>query len=394
MRRLAKYALTALALTSAAQPVCAEQPPVRSSIVPLSPSAFDYQPQSEDERGLWQQVNEMERDIKASKFLITDAGLNDYVRGILCRSVGKDRCAATRIYIIHTPHFNASMAPNGMLLLWSGLLLRAQNEAELASVLAHEFNHFEQQHSLQSFRNLRSKTDALTWISMAPSANFLTQMGIIGSVFAFNRDMERQADLLAQADLVRAGYDPAGASAIWSHLRSEMDATAKAKRQRSMKDIDGGFFATHPGTQERLDYLTKGAANAKTTKRDTGAAAYRKALSSWWPMLIDDQIKLNDFGGTEFLLTQLAAKGWTEELLYARGELYRARGKEPDFVKAAKFYRQAIAAGGTVGASWRGLGLSLLRSGDKLGGEAALHTYLAKAPDAKDRALIETMLTP
>jgi beta-barrel assembly-enhancing protease len=362
--------------------------------IPTKPSAFDYQPQSDDERGLWAQVGEMEREIKASKFLIGDADLNGYLKTVLCHAVGKDRCAATRIYLVRTPQFNASMAPNGMLLIWSGLLLRTQNEAELAAVLAHEFNHFEQQHSLQSFRDLKKKTDVLTWMSLAPSADFLTQFSLIGSVFQFSRDMERQADMLSVRDLTSGGYDPLAASEIWQHLRNEMDASAAAKKQRSMKDRDASFFSTHPGTKERMDYLRDAAQKLPVKKRYLGTASYRNAVVKFWPMLIDDQIKTNDFGGTEFLIAQLAAKGWSSELLYARGELYRTRGKTTDFEKAATFYQQAINKHNSLSENWRGLGLSLLRSGKEEEGKAALRTYLKLQPDGGDRDLIEAMLVP
>jgi hypothetical protein len=65
------------------------------------------------EQGLWFEMDEQERLLKQSKFLVTDPGLNTYVRQVLCRTVGSDRCPAARIYIVRTPYFNASMAPTG-----------------------------------------------------------------------------------------------------------------------------------------------------------------------------------------------------------------------------------------------------------------------------------------
>ncbi len=356
------------------------------------PSAFDYQPQSEDERGLWMQMNDQEREIKASKFLITDSALNQYIRSILCRTVGQSRCVATRIYLMRTPYFNASMAPNGMLVVWSGLLLRARNEAELASVLAHEFNHFEQQHSLQSFRDIRAKSDALTWLSFIPALGAVSQMGIVGSVFQFNRDMEKQADLLALQDLVRSGYDPMASANIWAELRAEMDATAAARHKKSEKDDGDSFFSTHPSNSDRMAYLKAAAEKAHDAKSYLGAAAYRKAMQSWLPLLFDDQIKLNDFGATDFLLKQLAHKGWSDDLLYARGELYRARGKSGDFASAAVYYRQSIAKGSNIAENWRGLGLALLRLDKPVEARAMLQIYLNKAPIAADRDLIAMMV--
>ena len=171
-----------------------------------SSSATDYGPRDETERGLWQQMDDYERELKSSEFLMTDPALNAYVKSVLCKAVGIERCGSTRIYIVRTPQYNAMMAPNGMMIVWSGLLLRTRNEAELATVLGHEFAHFEKRHTIQMYHNIKSKTDAMTWLSVLPGASFV-QMSLMGSVMSFNRDMERQADLGHEGYIIQ----------LWSH---------------------------------------------------------------------------------------------------------------------------------------------------------------------------------
>lgn len=355
------------------------------------PSAFDYRPVDEDERSLWLEMDEQERSVRNSPFLMTDQALNTYVRSVLCRAVGEDRCKATRVYILRTPHFNAAMAPNGMMVVWSGLLLRARNEAELATVLGHEFAHFDQLHSLQSFRDIRAKTDAMTWLSFMPGGG-LAQLSLFGSVFQFNRDMERQADMLALRYLASSGYDPDAAAQIWEQLRAEMDSTKKGKAMRRMTDGDDtNFFSSHPSSKQRMDYLRDAATRLGKTGTYVGEDRHRAALAPWWPQLIDDQIKLDDFGVTEFLLQSVARDNWTAGLYYAHGELYRARAGKTDFAKAASLYRSAIAKDSSLAESWRGLGLALLRGGDTVGGKKALREYLSRRGDAPDRAMIAVM---
>lgn len=347
-------------------------------------------PRDEIERGLWQQMDEYERELKNSPFLMNDPALNAYVRGVLCRAVGQERCGATRVYIVRTPHYNAMMAPNGMMVVWSGLLLRTRNEAELATVLGHEFAHFEKRHSIQMFHNVKSKMDAMTWLSLVPGGMF-AQVGLIGSLFSFNREMERQADLVALDDLARAGYDPIAASQIWEQLRAEMDSTAQGKRMRKAMDASGDFFQSHPNTKERMEYLRAAATGKRNGKQTLGADSYRKALAPWWPQLIDDQVKLAQFGPSEFLLESMARGDWTADLLYARGELYRARAKDGDFAKAIGFYRQAVAKDEALAESWRGLGVALIRSGAREEGRKALQQYLNRRPDADDHGIIAMM---
>ncbi|MGK6320050.1 M48 family metalloprotease [Sphingomonas sp. DT-204] len=337
------------------------------------------------------EVEEAERELKTSNFVVRDAALNAYVRGVLCRTVGDDKCRAARIYIVRTPFFNANMAPNGMMQVWTGLLLRTQNEAQLAAVLGHEFAHFEQRHQLRGFRDARARTDAMAWLSFLPyGIGLLGQVGQLGGYFANSREMEQEADVLGLKAMSAAGYAPGEAPRIWSQLRAEQDATAAERRRKSKKDKNGGFFATHPNSAARVAYL---AAAARALPGDrAGEAEYRAALAPWWPALIDDQIKLNDFGATEFLLNELAqGGGWTADLLYARGELYRSRGTDADMAKAADFYRQALAAGSTLPEARRGLGLALLRTGATAEGQAMLRHYVTMKPDAGDRAMMAAL---
>lgn len=358
-----------------------------------------YQPQDRDERGLWMQVDEVERQLKTSSFVVHDPALNAYVRQVFCRTVGEAQCVPTRIYLVRTADFNASMYPNGMMLVYTGLLLRMRNEAQLAAVLGHEYTHYANRHSLRNFRDLKKKATVASWLGIVPVASYgayalvqALQLGIVGSIFRFSREMESEADAGSIPLMARAGYDPHEASRIWEQLRAEQDATAAARHRRSRKNSDDGLFADHPPTRERVATLRALAdAQALTQAPDNRRAAYRTALDGWWPQLIDDQIKLNDFGGTEYVLADIATDGPTPELLYARGELYRTRGRPEDLVQAAGFYRQATAMPGAPAEAWRGLGLVELRQGHQADGKAALTAYLGRKPDASDRSMMQML---
>ena len=392
--RLAFFAALLLSSPLSAAPV---GKPIPKVALPL-PSSAGYRPQDKLEDGLWFEMDEQERLLRQSKFLVTDPALNAYVRGVLCRTVGEARCAATRLYIVRTPYFNASMAPNGTTIVYTGLFLRMRDEAQLAAVLGHEYTHFEQRHTLRLFKDIRAKTDALSWLSFIPIPylGMLSQIALIGGIYSFSRDMEREADAGSLGELARAGYDPREASAIWEQLGAENDATAKVRGHKSQKDKNGGMFATHPKSTERMPTLRdKAAAIALAEPGTTRAAEYRTALKDWWPRLIEDQIKLQDFGGTEYLLGTLAAgdaAGWTPELLYAKGELYRSRGEPGDFEAAVAAYEAAIVKGGALPETWRGLGLARLRLGQVDAGRAALRDYLAKRPAAEDALILASMV--
>lgn len=369
-------ALLALANPSVAQTV--PSPPVAAGL---------YQPLDADERGLWMTTDEAERTLKTSPSVIRDAALNAYVRGVLCRTVGQDRCGNIRLYIVRTPHFNASMAPNGMMEVWSGLLLRVQNEAQLAAVLGHEYTHFEKRHTVRLFRDIKAKTDAAGFLSLLPYGG-IVGLGLVTSVFGFSREMEREADIGGLERMAAAGYDTREAAVVWERLRAEMDATALARNTRTRKDKNDGIFATHPPSAERVVNLRQGAVARPGVAGATGAEEYRRALAPLWPAFVDDQIKQNDFGASEYLLASLGQSGVTPALLYARAELYRRRAAAGDLEKADAFYSEAISAGAEIPELWRGRGLAGQKLGRQETARADLREYLRRAPGAPDKPMI------
>ena len=375
MRRAALVAAMAAVLASSA----AAADPIPTG----SPAGAGYRPLGADEQGLWTAFEEAERELKASKLILRDEALSAYLRQVLCRMASDGRCDAIRIYVVRDPRFNASMTANGMMLINSGLLLRIRNEAELAAIMGHEVAHFERRHSLALLKKARSATGFAAFVGAA--GGLPLQLALIGSVFSFSQDQERDADMDGLKAMRGAGYCTRSAGEVWSNLRAEMDATAAARNVRSRKD-KRGMFETHPATAERLAYLTASA--AADPDGMLGTAEYRAAISPLWPMLIDDQMKLNDFGGSEYLLAGLASGGWSGPLLYARGELHRYRGQDEDFVKAATLYREATNKPDAPDAAWRGLGLALARTGDAAGSRAAIDEYLKRNPQASDKAML------
>jgi len=76
-------------------------------------------------------------------------------------------------------------------------------------------------------------------------------------------------------------------------------------------------------------------------------------------------------------------------LAYFEGEAYRLRRNAGDFERAAEAFARAITHADAPAEAFREHGAALLRAGDRVGALAALETYLAMAPDAEDRMLIE-----
>lgn len=393
--------MSALLRIVAALAAVATMAPAFAQVAPPLPIyAGDYQPQGVDERGLWREDDESEHALAASPIVIQDEALTRYVKGVLCATVGQDRCGATRVYVVREPTFNANMSPNGTMRVFSGLLLRVHNEAELGAVLGHEFAHFERRHSLNRFKATRSGTDLLAWTallaSMSPGYHVRNayqdlQLSVYGRLYRYDRDQEREADKLSLSYLNRSGLRPQAAATNWTNLMAELRASATARGLKRPNFRAIAFTASHPPLAEREAYLTELAAPDGSTRPD-GAARYQQAIAHWLPEFLDDQIRLNDFGGSDYIIQSLARDGWTAPLWFGRGELYRMRGAQRDFAAAGEFYGKAIAIDPTSADSYRGLGLCLLKTGRPSEGQQALRRYLQLKPAASDAALIDMLI--
>jgi predicted Zn-dependent protease len=271
-----------------------------------------------------------------------------------------------------------------------------RSESELASVLGHEFGHFEKRHTLARFKAHRTGTDLLSWATvLASMSNYPgaqrsfgdLELSVYGTLLRFSRDNEREADLVGLSYLNGSTLRPQAAARIWRNLIAETEASASARGLKKPRFDRVAFFASHPPEAERAAYLGALAVPGGEG-REEGVERYKQALARWLPVFLEDQIKLNDFGGSEYLINGLAEDGWSASLWQARGELFRTRGAPRDLVHAADFYSKAVALEPELAEAHRGLGLSLIKTGRASEGRAALERYLQLKPDASDAAMV------
>ena len=344
-----------------------------------------------DEGGLWAQSDKAEMEAKTKAELNRDPELTLYVREVACR-VAAEYCSDIRVYVMDRPYFNASMASNGYMEVWSGLMLRARSESELAFVLGHEVSHFSHGHSLATWRTMKSRSNVGMVLMLAGGGivGSLLYLGVMSTVFAFSREQETEADRLSFERTVKAGYDPAAAAALWLSLREETAASDFPKTRAS--DTRGSIFNTHPITPDRiaaLEALAAGRAAPSEGERARYRAQIRKFLPAW---LVDD-LRRRDYGQTLHLIDRLAADGEDLGVLeFYRGEAFRRRRLDGDQDKALEAYASASGRPDAPVAVWRELGDMLGKSGKPMEARAAWETYLAKAIDAEDRWLVEASL--
>ena len=365
---------------------CASSAPLRDNPPGTAPAA------GSDESELWYAMERAETELKRSPLLVRDAALNDYIRGVACK-VADDHCRDLRVYVMDVPQFNASMAPNGMMLFWTGALLRIRDEAELAFVLGHETGHFTARHSLKQWRRMK---DAGAWLSAfqlvayGAGAGGIAQLGMLAgyaAIFKYSRDMEREADRLGLAGVVANGWAPAAGADLWARMWRE-EQTRKYDRPMPV-------FSTHPASQERLNDIKAEAAAMANAPTDRGRDRYRAAMRPLLPKLLDAELGNRRYAGSILVIGELLADSPAEDkglLTFYLGEAYRRRGLGDDKARAAAYYAQAVTLPGTPAAAWREHGFVQRAAGNTAGARTSLQRYLQDAPDAEDRAFVQREL--
>jgi beta-barrel assembly-enhancing protease len=383
------------------------------AVVPLIAVAGDgddappvgYVPQNESlEAGIWHDSKQVEAMVQQSPLLVHDAGLNAYVRKLVCDLAG-ERCASLRVYIIDMPVVNASCYPNGMVLVETGLLLRADNEAQLAFVLGHELTHYFKRHSLRSAENHRDIADVVAFIGLGAagavrfSANVnvasavrtgydVVQLVAFGSMFAYDRAQETEADEGGFDLAVKLGYDPRQGAILWTRI----DAEDAANPHRRFADP---FFATHPTTPARIKSLTALAEKVETDSRavELGTAQYHAAMAPHRSTWLAEELDRGAYDESLFLVSQLlAAEPHSGELQFFLGEGFRRRNAKGDLLKALDAYNAAIADGGAPAAVYRSAGVVNMKTGNGTAARDAFQRYLSLVPSADDRPMIESYL--
>ena len=129
------------------------------------------------------------------------------------------------------------MFPTGFAVVFSGLLLRMRNEAQLAGVIAHESGHFLRRHMIRSWRDMRRKTDIFAIGAMAGRRRRRGRRASTSATMSSWRSsarscrcsttaatMEAEADAMGAKLIAEAGYPPIEMANIWEQLIGEEDA--------------------------------------------------------------------------------------------------------------------------------------------------------------------------
>jgi Zn-dependent protease with chaperone function len=350
------------------------------------PPRFTRPASDTDEGGLWGMMDREEARLRRSPLTITDKGLRAYLSDLVCR-LSEGHCPDIRVYPVRVPHFNAMMAPNGMMVVWSGLMLRAENEAQLAAVLGHELGHYLERHTVEQLRAAKDTAVLSTMVGLVGGlGTMIGQISLAAGMMSFSREHEGRADRMGMRLMRHAGYDGREAAAIWDNLLAEMKITGGKEAGKT-----GDIFETHPATEGRRDELLQ---LAGTAGGITGEEAYRKAIAPLRFGWLQDEIKRGQFEESLVLFDRMLKKDPKDvQVLFARGEVYRLRDDGGDVERALVDLNLASGIIKAPAETFRSLGLIHQQRRDNAAATRAFESYLEQAPQAPDAAMVRSYLT-
>ena len=194
---------------------------------------------------------QLAQEVERSAKLVDDPVVVEFVNRVGQNLVrNSDAKVPFTIKVIDSDEINAFALPGGFFYVNSGLVLRADEESELAGVMAHEIAHVTARHGTKN-----ATKGELTQLAMIPlillgpggwagygiyqGLNFFIPLGYL----KFSRDAEREADFLGLQYMYKAGYDPNAYVTFFEKVQAE-----ERRRPGSIPKV----FSTHPPTPERI----------------------------------------------------------------------------------------------------------------------------------------------
>jgi predicted Zn-dependent protease len=199
---------------------------------------------------------QLAQQVERSSKLINDPVVTEYVNRVGQNLVrNSDARVPFTIKVIDSDEVNAFALPGGFFYVNSGLILRAQSEAELAGVMGHEIAHVCARHATKN----ATKAD-LIQIASIPAMIFLPygwagygiyegmNLAIPLTFLKFSRNDEREADFLGLQYMYKAGYDPNAYISFFERIEAD-----EKRRPGTISKL----FATHPPTPDRIEAAQK-----------------------------------------------------------------------------------------------------------------------------------------
>jgi len=230
-----------------------------------------------------------------------DAALTRYLNGLggLLQSTSEQPKPPFTFTLLDSPVINAFAVPGGYVYITRGLMALANDEAELAGVVAHEIGHVTARHSAQRVSRgiLASLGAAVLGAAVGePLLGDAARLAAGAYIQGFSREQEFEADQLGVRYLTRAGFDPMAMATFLSDMGAEHELALKIAGKEGTDPVQG-LFSSHPRTGARVE---KVAARARASAQNSLARDADIYLNQIDGMIYGDSPQQGYVRGREF----------------------------------------------------------------------------------------------
>lgn len=198
---------------------------------------------------LWESIQNSEEEIKES--LIVSAV--DSIVNKICSSNHIER-NFIKVHIIKKEEANAFALPDGYLIVYSGLIKQVDKQEELCGVIGHELAHIELNHIMKKLVRELGLSALISITSGSGGGEIIRQTTKTLSSSAFDRSLEKEADLKAVDYLLKAKINPEPFAEFLYRLSDEENEATRYLN----------WLSTHPDSKERSEYIIQYCRNRKT----------------------------------------------------------------------------------------------------------------------------------
>src|SRR5580658_2297358 len=207
------------------------------------------------------------QEVERSSKMIDDPVVTEYVNRVGQNLVrNSDARVPFTIKIIDSDEVNAFALPGGFFYVNSGLILRAQEESELAGVMAHEISHVCARHGTKNATKGEAMQLAMIPLMLLGPGGWAgygiyeaASLAIPVTYLKFSRDAEREADYLGVEYMYKAGYDPNSYVTFFERIQAD-----EKRRPGTIPKV----FSTHPPTPDRIEATQKEIARILPAKQE------------------------------------------------------------------------------------------------------------------------------